>query len=66
MGVDHGLELGSRLTSVQLAFIEHLLYAQPWGRAVLRAVPCLYRLIAEWGAESEIHGPNRVNYKCHG
>lgn len=58
MGVDQ--ELGLHLPSVQLAFIEHLLYAQPWGRAVLRAVPRLCRLIAEWGSESEIHGPSVV------
>ena len=66
MGMDHGLELGSHLPSVQLVFIEHLLYAQPWGRAVLRAAPGLCHPIAGWGPESKRHGPNRVNYKCHG
>ena len=66
VGMDHGLEVESHLPSVQLVLIEHPLYAQPWGRAVLRAIPGLHHPIAGWGAESKRHGPNQVNYNCHG
>lgn len=66
MEMDHGLDLESRLPSVQLVLIEHPLYAQPWGRAVLRVAPGLRHPIAGWGAESKRHGPSQVNCNCHG
>ena len=49
VGMNHGLEVESHLPSVQLVLIEHPLYAQPWGRAVLRAIPGLRHPIAGWG-----------------